>query len=243
MTHPTARDVPAPQDGSGAMFDRIAHRYDLSNRIISLGIDQRWRKKTTQALRLSPGDRVLDLATGTADLAIAIARDHSEVTVVGLDPSSRMLEVGRDKLGRHDLEERVKLVVGSAEELPFEDTSFDAVSMAFGIRNVSDRARALSEIARVLRPGGAVAILELCEPRSGLLSPISRFHIHHVVPAIGAWLSGERSYRYLQQSIEAFPAPSVFVEMLEAAGLRVEASTSLTFGVARLFVAHKPRSE
>jgi demethylmenaquinone methyltransferase / 2-methoxy-6-polyprenyl-1,4-benzoquinol methylase len=222
------------------MFDRIAHRYDLSNRIISLWIDQRWRKKTTRAMRLEPGDRVLDLATGTADLAIRIAAQHPGVTVVGLDPSTRMLDVGREKNERRGLTDRVSLVTGSAEDLPFEDACFEAVSMAFGIRNVPDRARALSEIARVLRPGGTVAILELCEPRSGVMSPISRFHIHHVVPAIGAWLSGERSYRYLQQSIEAFPTPSIFVAMLEAAGLEVEASTSLTFGVAHLFVAHKP---
>lgn len=222
------------------MFDRIAHRYDLSNRIISLGVDQRWRRRTTAALQIAAGHRVLDLATGTADLAIMMARRHPGATVVGLDPSTRMLEIGRVKVEREGLAETVSLVPGIAEELPFEDASFDGVTMAFGIRNVPDRARALSEIARVLRPAGRVAILELSEPRSGLLSPIARFHIHHVVPAVGAWLSGEPAYRYLQQSIEAFPSADVFGEMIEAAGLTLLESAPLTFGVAHLYVATRP---
>src|SRR6185369_7093571 len=179
-----------PREGSGAMFDAIAPRYDFVNRVISLGIDQSWRRKTVLSLDLRPSDRILDLATGTADLAIEVAQSESSVTVVGLDPSSRMLEIGERKVKAAGLAERVSLISGDAQALPFERDSFDGVCMAFGIRNVPDRPRALREMARVTRPGGRVAILELSEPRQGALAALARFHIHEVVPRIGGALSG-----------------------------------------------------
>ena len=185
------------KEGSGAMFDGIAARYDLVNRVISLGIDQSWRKKTVAALSLAPGHRVLDLATGTADLAIQVAQTEPSVSVVGLDPSSKMLEVGRVKVTRAELDARVELVQGDAQALPFDTHSFDSVCIAFGIRNVPDRGKALREMARVTRPGGRIAILELSEPRGGLLGALARFHIHVVVPYVGALLSGVKEYQYL----------------------------------------------
>ncbi len=130
-----------PRPGSGAMFDRIAERYDLLNRVISLGVDQSWRKKTVRALSVEEGGRVLDLATGTADLAISIARTTGAAEVIGLDPSAGMLEIGREKIRRLGLSERVRLVQGEAERLSFEDRSFQAASIAFGIRNVAGEAR------------------------------------------------------------------------------------------------------
>ena len=151
----------APLKGSGAMFDAIAHRYDLLNRVMSLGIDQRWRLRTVRALELKPGARVLDLATGTADVALAIARRHPDAHIVGVDPSERMLEVGRRKVTERGQEQTIELHVGDAQSLPFADASFDAVCIAFGIRNVPDRGRALREMARVTRVGGRVAVLEL----------------------------------------------------------------------------------
>ncbi len=225
--------------GSGAMFDGIARRYDLLNRIISLGIDQRWRRKTVAALQLEgqSSPRVLDLATGTADLALRIAVTHPASRVVGLDPSVGMLDVGRGKVRAEGLEDRVELVVGDAQALPFEDDAFDGVTMAFGIRNVPDRAKALAEMARVVRPGGRVAILELSEPRAGILGPLARFHVHHVVPFLGGLISGSKEYRYLQTSIAAFPAPQAFAEVMRGAGLDVLEVTPLTFGVCCLYVA------
>jgi demethylmenaquinone methyltransferase/2-methoxy-6-polyprenyl-1,4-benzoquinol methylase len=217
------------------MFDGIAPRYDLLNRMMSFGIDRRWRKRTVRALDLRPGDRVLDLATGTADLAMSIARTDSTVTVVGVDPSDAMLEVGQRKLRKTRLDERVELRAGIAEELPFEDDSVDATCIAFGIRNVLDRPRALEEMARVTRPGGVIAILELSEPRSGILGPLARFHVHHVVPTMGALLSGRREYRYLQRSIQAFPPPEAFCQLMAEAGLDAVSAMPLTFGVAQLF--------
>jgi demethylmenaquinone methyltransferase/2-methoxy-6-polyprenyl-1,4-benzoquinol methylase len=224
------------REGSGAMFDGIAHRYDLVNRVISLGIDQSWRKKTVRSLELKPGARVLDLATGTADLAIMIAKLHPHVTLVGVDPSEKMLEVGQKKLVAEQLTERIELQVGDAQALKFPERSFDGLSIAFGIRNVPDRRQGLREMARVTKAGGRVAILELSEPRGGVLGPLARFHVHSVVPAVGALLSGAKEYRYLQKSIAAFPPSHEFEALMVEAGLRIVASTSLTFGVCHLYV-------
>lgn len=220
--------------GTGAMFDSIAGRYDRMNRILSLGGDQRWRRTAARALELAPGQRVLDLACGTADMAQAIARRHPDVSVVGLDPSRGMLAIGRDKVRRMDLAARV--IMGDAQQLPFSDGAFDAVTMAFGIRNVPRRAAALQEMARVTRPGGDVVILELSVPQGGLVAPLARLHIHHLVPRLGAWLAGGREYRYLQSSVEAFPPPGAFARMMDDAGITVREIRPLTFGACTLFV-------
>src|SRR5262249_24747787 len=160
--------------------------------------------------------------------------------VVGLDPSEAMLAVARRKVERHELSDRVELVAGDAQALPFEDASFDGVCIAFGIRNVPDRDRALREMARVTRPGGRVAILELSEPRKGILGPLARFHVHTVVPYVGALLSGAPEYRYLQRSIAALPPAEEFAEPMRAAGLHIDAPDALTFGVCHLYVGERP---
>lgn len=229
------------RDGSGAMFDGIAARYDLVNRVISLGIDQSWRKKTVRALQLAAGHRVLDLATGTADLAIQVAESEPSANVVGLDPSGKMLDVGRVKVEKKALGTRVELVQGDAQYLPFDDDQFDSTCIAFGIRNVPDRAQALREMARVVRPGGRIAILELSEPRSGLLGAMARFHIHTVVPYVGALLSGVKEYQYLQRSIAAFPPADEFAELMSKSNLNVLGVHPLTFGVCHLYVAEPRR--
>ncbi|MCB1055695.1 MAG: bifunctional demethylmenaquinone methyltransferase/2-methoxy-6-polyprenyl-1,4-benzoquinol methylase UbiE [Acidobacteria bacterium] len=226
-----------PADGSGAMFDAIAERYDRLNRILSLGVDGRWRRQAVEALALPRRARVLDLATGTADLALLIARRHPDARVVGTDPSARMLDIGRHKVAAGGLAERVRLDSGDAQSLRFEDDHFDGVSIAFGIRNVPDRPRALREMARVTRPGGRVVILELSEPRKGLLAWPARFYIQTLVPWLGALLSGAREYRYLQRSIAAFPAAEDFARTMRDAGLEVLEVRPLTFGVCHLFVA------
>ncbi|HEX4338143.1 MAG TPA: bifunctional demethylmenaquinone methyltransferase/2-methoxy-6-polyprenyl-1,4-benzoquinol methylase UbiE [Polyangiaceae bacterium] len=224
------------------MFDRIADRYDLLNRILSLGIDQGWRHQAVAALNLGPSSRVLDLATGTADLAILEATTHADARVDGLDPSARMLEIGRQKVERGGLSSRIELVQGTAEALPFDTGVFDGVSIAFGIRNVPDRPRALAEMARVTRKGGRIVILELSEPRGGILGPFARFHVHSVVPWLGGLISGSREYRYLQKSIAAFPPAEEFAAVMQAAGLDVLETRPLTFGVATLYVAEPRRA-
>jgi demethylmenaquinone methyltransferase/2-methoxy-6-polyprenyl-1,4-benzoquinol methylase len=236
VTEPTT-DLVAPAFGSGAMFDKIAARYDTMNRVLSFGLDRGWRRRTVRALQLGASSHVLDLATGTGDLAVDIARMHPGATVIGLDPSREMLAIAQRKLAGRGLAGRVTLVRGDAQHLPYRDCEMDAATIAFGIRNVPDRLAALREMTRVVRPGGRVAVLELGEPRRGLLARAARFHTRHVVPRLGALLSGAREYRYLQRSIAAFPPSAEFAALMERAGLHVVEVAPLTFGVCTLYVA------
>jgi demethylmenaquinone methyltransferase/2-methoxy-6-polyprenyl-1,4-benzoquinol methylase len=223
--------------GSGAMFDRIAPRYDLLNRVLSLGFDQSWRKRAVRALELGTGARVLDVATGTGDLAIAIARMHPGARVIGLDPSAQMLAIAETKVAKRGLAARVSLVQGDAQHLPQASCEVDAATIAFGIRNVPDRAAALRELARVVRPGGRIAVLELGTPRKGPLGVFARFHANHVVPLLGGWIGGSREYRYLQTSVAAFPPPDEFAALMRANGLTVVDVVPLMFGACTLYVA------
>lgn len=232
-----SRAVAKPAPGSGEMFDRIAQRYDLLNRILSLNVDQRWRRATIRALRLMPESKVLDLATGTADMALLIHQLHGNVTVTGVDPSRGMLDVGVRKVQDAGASARITLEQGDAQRLPFQAASFDACCIAFGIRNVPDRVAALREMNRVVRPGGRVCILELSEPRRGLIAFGARLYIHQLVPRIGAILSGKEEYRYLQTSVSAFPPPELFAQRMGEAGLRVLEVIPLMFGVCQLYVA------
>lgn len=223
-------------DGSGAMFDRIAQRYDLLNRFMSFGLDRRWRRALVRSIApIAAGDVVLDLATGTADVALAVAAAYPEARVIGVDPSTEMLAAGERKLGARA--DRVELVVGDAQALDFPDDHFAGATMAFGIRNVPDRPRALRELARVTRPGGKVSILELGEPRHGPLAPFARAHAYHVAPRLGALLSGDAEYAYLAKSIAAFPAPEAFAALMEEAGLSIVEVRPFAFGVTNLYVA------
>lgn len=235
-----------PRPGSGAMFDRIAGRYDFLNRVISLGLDHRWRRHTVRALEPQSGGHYLDLATGTADVLLSLAEHCSrnrldDITMAGLDPSAGMLKLGEEKIRTAGLDGNTSLHLGEAEELPFDDNSFEGVSISFGIRNVADRPAALREMARVTKPGGRIAILEGSEPR-GLLGLGARFHLRVVVPRLGAWLSGAPEYRYLQTSIAAFPPPDTFAELMEDNGLEVLDVHPMTFGAVHLYVA-QPKAD
>lgn len=234
--HSYRDDVAGVSGGSGAMFDRIARRYDLLNRVMSLGMDQGWRRKLVRALQIDEAANVLDVATGTADVALAIAEAYPRARVTGLDPSVQMLDIGRDKVDAATLSDRVELVEGDAQSLPFDDNHFDASVVSFGIRNVPDRELGLREMVRVTRPQGRVVVLELSEPRTGVMSALARFHVHHVVPRLGALLSGAHEYRYLQDSIQAFPPPDEFKATMEACGLENVRFKKLAFGAAHLFI-------
>ncbi|MFW5878432.1 MAG: ubiquinone/menaquinone biosynthesis methyltransferase [Myxococcota bacterium] len=226
-----------PRPGSGEMFDGIAPRYDALNRILSLGMDQRWRRLTVESLQLFPGARVLDLATGTGDLALALLRAE-EVRLTGLDPSSGMLRQARKKLAAAGTS--ADLLRGDACRLPFASAGFERVCIGFGIRNFPDRLSALREIRRVLVPAGRLAILELVPPGRGALAPLSRFWVRSAVPWIGARLSGRGEYRYLEQSVSAFPPPEVFSRTIEEAGFEMLGRRLLGFGACCLYVA-RPR--
>ncbi len=227
-----------PVDGSGAMFDRIARRYDLLNRLMSFGIDRIWRRKLLNALP-SEG-RILDVATGTADVAIAIAQNNEQVSVVGLDPSVGMLEVGVEKVQACGLDGQVQLEMGDAQKMNYPDDHFAGACISFGIRNVPDRSLGLQEMTRVTEPGGYVVVLELSEPKGGLMAALARIHVHHIVPMLGALISGDKEYRYLQKSIAAFPPAQDFVQLMEKVGLESVTAERLTFGTAHLYVGRVP---
>lgn len=218
------------------MFDRIAAHYDLLNRLLSLGRDGAWRRALVRALDLRPGDRVLDVAVGTADVAIEVLRRHPQAMAVGVDPALAMLEVGAGKLGDRHPSGGWHLVGGDGRWLPFRSGAFAGVAIAFGIRNVPDRLAALREMARVTRPGGRVAVLELQVPDHGPLAPLARAWVRWVVPAVGRLLSSAEEYRYLRRSMEAFPSPAEFSSLMEQAGLTGVTARPLEAGAVRLYV-------
>jgi demethylmenaquinone methyltransferase / 2-methoxy-6-polyprenyl-1,4-benzoquinol methylase len=222
--------------GTGAMFNEIANRYDTLNRILSFGMDDWWRTQLVKSLGTrKPPKQVLDLATGTGDVAIRIAKTYPACRIIGLDPSERMIEVAKEKVASENLSERIHFSIGNAESLPYADRSFDGCCIAFGIRNVQNRLKGLQEMARVTRTGGMTSVLELGEPKVGILGPVVRFHIRSVVPYVGALLSGKKEYRYLQESVSAFPSPEDFMELTRQAGLFVLEHKSYTFGAANVF--------
>lgn len=225
-----------------SMFDRIAPRYDLLNRLLSAGTDVRWRRAAVDLLALPAGGRVLDFCTGTADLLVeALGRDTAS-RGTGVDLSSAMLVRGRRKLERHELGSRGAVAAGDAEALPLAPASFDGAIVAFGIRNVGRPEAALREVARVLRPGGALVVLEFSSPR-GLVGLGYRLYFEHLLPFIGGLVSGDRAaYAYLPASVARFPDPAGFAALLERCGFRAVTARPLTFGIAHLYRGELPRT-
>lgn len=216
------------------MFDRIAPRYDLLNRVLSAGIDVRWRRRCVDALG---GSQVLDVCSGTGDLLIEyLSRDPSR-RGVGIDLSTEMLARGAHKLARRGLPGR--MAAGDAERLPVKDGAFDAVMVAFGIRNVGDPVAALGEMRRVLRPGGRAAVLEFSMPQ-GTLGGAYRLYFTRVLPRIGALVSGDAgAYAYLPASVERFARPGEFGALMAAAGFASVRWERLTGGIAHLYIGEK----
>ena len=232
-------------DGSGAMFDRIAGRYDLLNLVMTGGLDRRWRRRLVEAVvdATAPGDTILDLATGTADIAREILLRGPGRRVLGVDPSAGMLTRGAAKLATAGVSDRGRLLVGDGQLLPCADNSMAAACCSFGIRNVPDRLQGLRELARVVRPGGLIAILEASEPRDGVLAPLARWHLHRVVPRLGRWLAGDNAYAYLERSVEAFPGPEEFSALMRQAGLVEVHVRRQSFGVAQIFLGRSAGEE
>jgi len=220
------------------MFDAIAPRYDLLNRVLSAGLDQRWRQRAVDALALGARARVLDLCTGTADLAIAVAHRHADATVTGVDFSSAMLRLGLVKVRRGPLARRVRLVRGDAAAIPVATASCDAATIAFGIRNVAVPERALSELSRILRPGARLAILEFGQPRIPGIRTLYSWYFRYLLPAIGRLVSHHDSaYSYLPASVGTFPPPAQFARTIESHGFVAVQAVPLTFGIVYLYVA------
>jgi demethylmenaquinone methyltransferase / 2-methoxy-6-polyprenyl-1,4-benzoquinol methylase len=221
------------------MFDRIAPRYDLLNRLLSAGVDTRWRKRAVDALGLGPEARILDLCTGTADLLIEALGRARERRGIGIDLSAAMLARGAKKLGQRGWSQRAGLACGDGERLPLSAAMFDGALVSFGIRNIGDPGAALSELLRVLRPGGRLVVLEFSMP-PGPLGPLYRFYFGRVLPRIGGLLSGDPgAYAYLPASVARFPSPEAFAALMRACGFERVTATALTAGIAYIYGGEK----
>ena len=235
------RDEGTKKDQVREMFDNIAPTYDTLNHTLSAGIDRWWRRRTVRMVGRRSPRRVLDLATGTGDLAIALARAIPQCEVTGVDLSEGMLRYAREKAAKAGLDDRMTFACGDAERLEFDDGRFDAVTVAFGVRNFGDIAAGLREICRVLRSGGEVAILELSIPKNRIIRWLYGLYSHSVMPLLGGAVSRDRAaYRYLPESVEEFPSPEKFLNILAEGGFTGCKYKSLTFGTARIYLASKP---
>ena len=223
-----------------AMFDRISPKYDALNHLLSLNIDKVWRRKTAKVVAKKHPKAILDLATGTADLAIALAKRNPKAHIIGMDISEKMMETGKAKIAKQGLENQVELRYGDAAKLPFEDNSFDAVTVAFGVRNFEDLAKGLSEISRVLKPHGQTVILEFSLPERFPVKQLYNLYFKHILPKIGGIVSkDENAYAYLPVSVEKFPKPESFCNLLASNGLKDSQAKRLSLGIATLYVAIK----
>lgn len=219
------------------MFNNIAPKYDMLNHLLSLGIDRCWRNRVVRILKADEATNILDVATGTGDLAIAMARKLDNATIVGADLSEQMVDVARAKVEKLGIGERLSLQVADVEHMPFNDLAFDAVTVAFGVRNFQNIPASLQEIRRVTTDGGRLVILEFSTPTNKIFGSLYRFYFHRVLPIVGGWLSKDRkAYTYLPQSVDEFPSPARFLELMAQAGYTSCRSESLFFGVAQIYI-------
>ncbi len=235
----TAPESPSRQQ-VWKMFDRIAHRYDLLNHLLSGNRDVAWRRKMAGMLPEKNDLDVLDLATGTGDQLITLAETGKLRSGVGIDLAEKMLAIGREKIVAKQLDRLLTLQTGDAGAIPFPDNSFDAVSITFGIRNVLDVPTALREISRVLRPNGRALILEFSLPRNGFVRHSYLFYFRHILPRLGGLISGDsHAYRYLNQTVETFPYGEAFCSLMRESGFTSVQATELTFGIATIYSGDK----
>lgn len=221
----------------GEMFSSIAPRYDFLNRLLSLGTDRRWRRAAVAWITPERGGVHLDVATGTADVALEIFRQKGGGAIVaGVDISPAMMRIGRKKADRAGVADRLLFVQAPGEALPFRDAAFDSASIAFGIRNVVHREEGLREMSRVVKPGGRLVILEFSQPDTALFGALYRFYFTRVLPRLGGLFSRRSAYSYLPDSVRGFPSPQKFAEMLREAGCDPITLRPLTGGIVTLYV-------
>lgn len=236
---PYKEDPGAKKQQVARMFNRISGRYDFLNHFLSLGIDILWRKKAIRLLKDKHPKQILDVATGTGDFAIeALALDPDRV--IGVDISEGMLDVGRAKLTQRKLDKRIELRTGDSENLPFEDNIFDAVIVAFGVRNFENLEAGLKEMHRVLKPGGTVVILEFSKPSKFPMKQLYNAYFTAILPTVGRLISRDDSaYRYLPESVQAFPDGKDFLNVLSGTGFKNPKCDPLTFGISSLYWGSK----
>ena len=220
------------------MFDRIAARYDFLNRFLSGGIDIYWRRRTIR--ELGKGGHILDVATGTGDMAIMLTRYLSPVRVTGIDISKGMLEIGRQKIARLKLEDRVALIEGDSESIRFPDNHFDAITVAFGVRNFENLEKGLQEMLRVLKPGGRLVVLEFSQPKTPVICKIYDLYLRLIAPRVGKMVSSSReAYQYLNDSVRAFPEGEDFVRILDKTGYAHTGLRRLSLGICSIYIGEK----
>jgi demethylmenaquinone methyltransferase/2-methoxy-6-polyprenyl-1,4-benzoquinol methylase len=237
--------VPYKEDRAGKkqqvarMFDSISGNYDFLNHFLSLGIDIRWRKKAIKLLAKSKPKLILDVATGTGDFAIETLKLNPD-QVIGVDISEGMLEVGRKKMKARGIDHKIDLRLGDSENLPFEENKFDAVIVAFGVRNFENLEKGLTEMQRVLKPGGQLVVLEFSKPRGFPFKQLYNFYFKFVLPKIGQLVSRDSAaYTYLPESVQAFPDGTDFTNILNRIGFNYTTCQSLTFGISSLYTGTK----
>ena len=222
------------------MFDNIAPKYDLLNHTLSMSIDRVWRRRVVGEVRRAKPGRILDVATGTGDLAIAMARRIRDVQVLGVDLSEQMLAVARRKIEARGLDGRIVLDRGDAERLAVADASVDVATVAFGVRNFGDLGAGLRELARTIKPGGKVVILEFSRPRNRVFRALYEFYSYKILPRIGGLVSRDkRAYEYLPASGGEVPAPEEFMAMMARAGFRNCRARSQSFGIAQIYIGER----
>ena len=223
-----------------AMFDGIAPKYDFLNHFLSFGIDKLWRKKLVKLLKKQSPHSVLDIATGTGDLAIAINKRAKPEKIIGADISEQMLQYGREKIDKKGLQNTITLEYGDSENLKYADNSFDAVTVAFGVRNFENLGKGLAEMHRVLKPGGKVYILEFTMPQRFPFKQLYRFYFFKILPLIGRLFSGHsKAYNYLPQSVEQFPQNEVMLNKLNEIGFIHTKYVILTLGIAAIYTGER----
>ena len=222
------------------MFDDIAFRYDFLNRFLSAGIDIRWRKKALKQLENKKPQLILDVATGTADVAIMASRLLKPNKITGIDISDGMLEIGRKKIQKLDLQNTIELLNGDCETINFSDDSFDAVTVAFGVRNFENLEKGLSEIKRVLKPGGKLVVLEFSKPKSTVVKVVYNLYMKVITPNVGKIFSKNRNaYQYLDESINKFPEGKNFTVILDKLGYRNTYTKPLSLGICSIYCGEK----
>ena len=223
------------------MFNNISHSYDFLNHFFSLGIDVLWRKKAIRILKKESPQKVLDVATGTADFALEAARMNvGAQNITGVDISEGMLEVGRKKIASRGLTEMIRLQYGDSEDLPFNENTFDAFTVAFGVRNFQNLEKGMKEMLRVLKPGALGIVLEFSKPKRFPVKQLFTFYFKFIMPLIGKLISKDsRAYTYLPESVESFPSGDDFLKVMQNAGYRECRTITLTGGIASIYLGRK----
>ncbi|NNC70659.1 MAG: bifunctional demethylmenaquinone methyltransferase/2-methoxy-6-polyprenyl-1,4-benzoquinol methylase UbiE [Flavobacteriaceae bacterium] len=233
------KDSRSKKDQVAEMFDNVSSNYDFLNRLLTFGIDMKWRKLVVKKVSEKKPDEILDIATGTGDFVMMLSKLNPK-KIIGLDLSQGMLDIGIEKVRKKNLEHLIEMIQGDSENLPFEDSRFDAITVGFGVRNFENLDKGLQEIFRVLKPGGIFVVLETSQPDGFIMKPLFKFYSKYIIPTIGKLFSKDkRAYDYLPESAAVFPYGKKFNNILQKNGFIDTTNKALTFGIASMYTATK----